>query len=336
VTDAELLAAVQRRGYQPARADVDPLLARLARPDDPVVRAAERALARLGMPAAQAALARFADAAAPLRGNLCRLVGRVATEGRVEALRPFLLERLADPDPKTRRNAVIALGKLGGPDLEPALLERLAGAPLPEQRSLVAALGKVGGSAAHARLSALAVSDAELERIRAEALLKLERTRLRQEGGSIDLEAAAPGPLAVVAYCRQGLEELVAEELAGCAPRRLAAGRVALTLDGPLASLYRSRTLLFFAFPLPVRPRVGARASGPDAQAAAVVEALTGERTLALVRAFTRGPVRYRIEWTGAGHRRGLTYAVARAVAAARPELVNDPTSSLWEARVEE
>jgi 23S rRNA G2445 N2-methylase RlmL len=45
--------------------------------------------------------------------------------------------------------------------------------------------------------------------------------------------------------------------------------------------------------------------------------------------------VRYRIAWAGGGHRRAVTWNVARAVSRRAPELVNDPTASLWELVIE-
>jgi 23S rRNA G2445 N2-methylase RlmL len=69
---------------------------------------------------------------------------------------------------------------------------------------------------------------------------------------------------------------------------------------------------------------------------AALVEAMTSNAALRLLRTWTRGVLRYRIEWSGAGHRRATTFRAAAEIARARPELVNDPTSSPWEVIVVE
>jgi 23S rRNA G2445 N2-methylase RlmL len=45
--------------------------------------------------------------------------------------------------------------------------------------------------------------------------------------------------------------------------------------------------------------------------------------------------VRYRIAWAEGGHQRARTWASVRAVARRAPELVNDPTASLWEVVVD-
>src|SRR3954447_26840809 len=157
--DEDLQASVRSRGYQPARADVDHLFARLAQADRDEAELAERALARLP-DAAQLAIARFSPTKAPERGRLCKLVGRVAQKRPSAALIDFLLARLEDDDAKTRRNAVIALGKHDDARIEPALLalwDRDASVEL--RRSIAAALGKMGGADAHARLAALRTDD---------------------------------------------------------------------------------------------------------------------------------------------------------------------------------
>jgi 23S rRNA G2445 N2-methylase RlmL len=329
-SDEELRAAVRARGWQPARAEADELFRRLGAPDREPAAVAARALARLGPPAAEAARARFADARPPLRARLVALVGRVAQTHAAAAHLPFLLQALGDHDKKTRRNAAIALGKLGGPGVEAALVGAWPAAAVEERRSLAAALGKVGGPAALALLAEFATDDSELGRIVDEARLKLERTLGRAEAVELDAAAPAPAPTAVWLHCRRGLEALVVDELGsspGARARVEAPGRVSAILDGPLASLYRSRCMLRFGFPLPVTP---------GALEPAVVGALISDEARALFGAWSRGPLRYRIEWASAGHRRGLTFRVARAVARARPELINDPTRSPWEAVVDE
>jgi precorrin-6B methylase 2 len=344
--DARLLEAVRSAGYRPGRADIEPLFERLGRKagdgrpirTEAVVEAAERALARLGLEAAEAAMARFDASEPPARARLVRLVGRIALERPSEgrgAIDAFLLARLDDGDPKARRAAIVALGKLDVPGAEAPLLARFVASsppPPPELRALAAALGRLGGPAALAALDRARTEDRELDRILDEARLRLRRTLGRREPeglGAIDPRAKAPGPLRVLLHARAGLARLVAEELGPAfAPRVLDDATVEATLRGELHELHRARTALRFGFPLPSAPA--------DDPGEALVSALTSDAALAVLRAFTRGPLRYRIEWASAGRRRGLTYRVARATADARPELVNDPRESLWEAVVDE
>jgi 23S rRNA G2445 N2-methylase RlmL len=64
------------------------------------------------------------------------------------------------------------------------------------------------------------------------------------------------------------------------------------------------------------------------------LRALTSQAALEILTTFTRGPIRYRLDWGHGGRRRGTTFDIAARVRRARPELVNDPTEALWEAVV--
>src|SRR5690606_28099121 len=64
---------------------------------------------------------------------------------------------------------------------------------------------------------------------------------------------------------------------------------------------------------------------------------LTSRDALALLRRLTRErPIRFRLSWARGGHRRALAWRVAELVRATTPDLVNDPTASTWEARVDD
>lgn len=327
--DADALTrALQQKGWQPARSDVEPLFALVASGDKDQAEAASRALARLGLDAARAAIARC-DAAPPVaRARLTRLVGRVARPDR--AIGEFLLARIADADEKTARNAALALGKrpelVAAADVERALVTRWPAASAPLRRALAEALGKVGGAAALAVLRAEG-DDAELRRVTHEARVKIERTLAREQPSAVADDVAPTSPLRVLAHCRHGLAQLVAGELAAHDARVVDDETVSLTLRAPLSSLWTARTMLRFGFPL--------RARGGDVEAA-VVDALASDAAWAILSRFTRGSARYRLEWADAGHRRALTFRVAAAVAARRPQLVNDPTATLWEVVVRE
>ncbi len=338
--DAERLTrALQQKGWQPARSDVEPLFALVAEGDRDAAEAASRALARLGVDAARAAIARFAGSPPVARARLARLIGRVAQATDDPALADFLVAGIADGDEKTARNAALALGKLGAErvaaaDVERALLLRWDSATPALRRALAEALGKLGGADALSLLSrdhADPGDDAELARLTHEARVKIRRTLGRADAGGIVEDVAPTSPLAALAHCRDGLTKLLADELAAtpgvAGVRILDDETVALTLRAPLASLWSARTMLRFGFPL--------RARGNDVEAA-VVDALASDAAFAILPRFTRGPIRYRLEWSDAGHRRALTYRVAAAIASRRPALINDPTATLWEVVVRE
>jgi precorrin-6B methylase 2 len=131
----------------------------------------------------------------------------------------------------------------------------------------------------------------------------------------------------VLVRCRAGLEPLLAEELPpALAPRLAGAGMVRARLAGPLEELWRARTMLRFTLPLPLlRIEPGAD------DAVAVARALAAPAPRAALRELTEGPVRLRLEWVGAGHRRAATYRFARELERLAPELINDPARSDWE-----
>jgi 23S rRNA G2445 N2-methylase RlmL len=322
-------------GYTPKAREVPALFELLAAADDDDVKYVERALSRLGVSAADAARERFVAARAPLRGRLTALIGRVARgveEEAAGALTDWLAERLDDADPKTRRRAGTALGKIGGARVEAALVAAIDRATeLPDLRAFATALGKVGGEAGRARLSALGTDDPELLRIVREATMKVDRGLARREPSSVDLTVAPLSPLSVLLHVRAGLEELLLDELGEkYGARRSGRGRVAVVLEQPVAVLYAARTFLDLGFPLePVRVE-------DDDVADAVVRALTTPQASQILSRFTRGNVRYRLSWAAGGRRRALNFRIAAAVAERRPELANDPTAAPWEVVVTE
>jgi predicted RNA methylase len=93
-----------------------------------------------------------------------------------------------------------------------------------------------------------------------------------------------------------------------------------------MRSLFAARTMLSFRFPLPAEwvPDGGTLED-------AIARAATGDDARRVFETWTVGDVRYRIAWAEGGHRRARTWALARAIARRAPQLVNDPTGSLWE-----
>lgn len=267
--DFDLLAAAREPHFTPRREDLPVLLGLLGQRDEEVERAAERALLRMGLPIVPALCEAAKAAAPPLRGRVCRLLGRLwARQGVVgaapdaaaalrQAARGYLLGALGDRDAKTRRNAAIALGRGGGAaggedpragaasqrddEIELALLAAWEAADSAElRRTLAASLGKVGGERALALLSAVASEDAELQRIAAQAVVTLSRTLSRPgaaQAGMVVIDDArhalsAPdgiGPLPLWLHCRGGLEALLLQLIQG--------------LGGEAAALLRPRIL---------------------------------------------------------------------------------------------
>jgi 23S rRNA G2445 N2-methylase RlmL len=269
------------------------------------------------------------------RARLIAVLGLLARGGDGDAA-TTVIARMHDASARVRRTAAIALGKLGGAAAEAASIARWdAGDLAPdERRALAEALGKIGGSAALARLRALEPGDdVELARRRDRALLMADRSAQREQGSVIASDVAPPTPLVVRLACRTGLEPLLVEELEslGLRPRDTEEGQVEVQLTGPWSTLFASRlwstAAIRIALPAP-------SSTTADALATSITHALTADSTRALLAAWTRGPIRWRLGFAH-GHKRAIVWRVARDVTAAAPELVNDPTATTWEVRVD-
>jgi 23S rRNA G2445 N2-methylase RlmL len=326
--------ALRARGFTPARGETDAVVELLADPDDAVAREAERALARLGLPVLARFMVGSPDADARVRAGTYRVAGRIAPRGQAEAA--WLIRGLEDPDPRARRHAANALGKLrsstAASAIEGALLAAWDRAPSADmQRAIAASFGRLGSVHAVDRLRSVGSQDPNLSRVTERAALTIARDRTRGEASSIDPDRMASVPTRVVFFCRTGLERIVAEEarehgaaaLDLEAPRR-GEGRVFASLKGALGDLFRVRTAMSFAIALGAVPI-------EESPAIALAAALDSDEARRALETWTVGTVRYRIAWAGGGHRRSATWSAARAIAARRPEWINDPTASTWE-----
>lgn len=335
--DFDLAAELARPGFTPGARDAPALAALVARGDEPAAARAATALGELGTAGRAAIAAELADADAVAgaddgaRARLVGALGRCARAGDAVA-RAAVIARTSDPAPRVRKAAAIALGKLGGDDARRAAIARWdAGDATPdERRALAEALGKLGGDGALARLRALdPAGDAELARRRDRAVLMVERTAARGAESQIASDVAPPAPVAIQLGCRPGLGALLGEELAalGLAARPLGDRGAELRLDRPLAALFAARLWATLAIAFPLAPG--------DDLAAAVTRTLTAPAVLGVLRAWTRGAIRWRLGFAH-GHKRAVVWRVARHTTAAAPELLNDPTATTWDAIVDD
>ncbi len=335
--DRRLAERVRDPGFTPSVRDVEGLLDLLS--DEDLAKGVERALGRVGIAALETLRARLKESRPPLRGRIVNAIGRLGTD---PAVSQALVEVLNDAalDAKSRRNAVIALGKRREPGAAQALMEAWRRDPQPEmRRSIAAALGKVGDPEALALLrESEGTPDGELARIAERASIMIERTASRGSGGELDPSRTAARPVDVVLATRKGLEGVLAEELISlCAARgveRVQAdgpGRVRAVLVGPLEVLFAARTWIALHFPVS-----GEGAGEGDMAPAAIARAVSSAAARTLFDAWSVGPPRYRIAWVDAGHRRAATWDAVRAIAARSQSqgLVNDPTASTWEVLV--
>jgi 23S rRNA G2445 N2-methylase RlmL len=326
-----LTEAVRDPGFTPRARDLDALVDLL--PDEDLGRHAERAIARLGPAAVDGLQERLASSAPGLRARIVRVLGRLAGDERAAGA---LRAALDDGDAKTRRNAAMALGRGRAAGSEDELLRSWETDPRPEmRRTLAASLGKVGTARSLPLLrEATRADDAELARIAQRAVMMIERTGSRATRGRIDASRAAPSPTDVLVLCRRGLDDILADELSRVAAltgvRPDGPGRLRGRLAGPLEAIFAARTMLGFRFPLAAE-----WVAEGDQPKDVIARALTGEAARAILATWTEGAVRYRIAWADGGHKRAATWSVAEAVAKRAPELVNDPTESLWEVVVD-
>jgi len=353
----DLAKELAKPSFTPGVRDAPALVELVVAGDEPAATRAAPALAGLGEVGRAAIDAKLADTGGPGRasidaaltgeasrhgampvgvddGGKARLVaalGLLARGGDGDA-RAQVIARTGDPSARVRRAAAVALGKLGGDDARQALLARWdAGDATPdERRALAEALGKVGGDEALARLKALdGGDDAELTRRRDRAVLMADRTARRDAASVIASDAPPPMPLAIQLGCRPGLGALLCEELAalGIAAQPLGDRGAALQLAGPLATLFAARLWATAAISLPL-------VTAGDL-ATSITRTLLAPATLALLRAWTRGPIRWRVGFAH-GHKRAIVWRVARDVTAAAPDLINDPTATTWDALVDD
>ncbi len=269
------------------------------------------------------------------RVGLIRALGVVLAESGTAdqrtAAATWLHALLDDPDEKIRRYAAAALPKIApGPATEVALLARFARAANErEKRHLARDLERVGGAATLAHKP-----DPALERAALKARANVQRTTTPT---TIRLDHAIkhpPAGLRIHLHCRAGLEDLVAEEAQTLDPRRFrilqpARARVALAPLGPftLADLLTLRCFHTAALVLGTSPAGRDGSPNPEALAALIA----APATLALIDAFTTGPLRYRLEFPGAGHRRSAVREIGERVFALEPRLLNDSRDAPWQ-----
>lgn len=333
----ELAERLADPGYTPARAELEDILSIFDSGDEVVRDRAEKAVAKLGLDAVDVVLATLSRAVPPSRARFLRLVGRLARtlpEEQRQPLEVALLEHLDDSDDVARRQAIVALGRLGGEDAIDALRARISKETRVEHhRALAEALGKSHSPRARAaledlKLIAASYRDVRFDRILVEADLKLRRGEARLAKSALVAAGRASSPLDVWFHVRRGLEDFLIEELRDQAieARPGAPGVVRATFSGALADLGVPRLATRAGFPLEA---ISVKQAGGRDEAVAL--ALTSEQARAIFEAFTEGVVRYRLEWSGAGRSRGASMQVAELVSERRTELVNDSRAPTWE-----
>lgn len=331
-----LTSRVKDPGFTPSVRNLPKLLELIGTDDEELATAVERAVLRIEVQyrarVVETVTAAATAAKRPARGRLAKLVGRLAT-GAEDAVHGWLLGAIRDADPKTRRTAARALGKLKprtkaeAAATEKALLEAWDAAEgEDDRRALTEALGKIGSREALAK-----IAKGTPDKVASRAAVMIERAASRENPGSIALSASHKAIIRF--HARAGLETVVAEELgAAWKPVVRGPGVVDATLDAALSRAVAIRTATHVGFPL-------TRVVHRDDLAESIVDTLLAKEATTLFETFTKtdgAPIRFRLAWAQGGHRRALAWRCAELVRERTKALVNDPTESTWEVVVDD
>jgi len=279
-------------------------------------------------------VARF-DAASPEertnRVAVIRAVGVVfAKSGPAEEhekVRQWLLGLLQDPCEKVRRYAMAAMPKIGaGAEEEGKLLSALRTATgKREKKFLTQTLGKIGGPAA---LEQGFLGDAE-QKVKAAIARRESPSSVRVHGLLADFSG-----LRIHLRGRRGLERFVSDEVEQSQTNHgkfrvveVQSGQVAIVPMVPfsLAEIYAMRCFGTAAFVLGITDGTD-KTDSIEALAAVITSPLSRR----LLKTFTEGSVRYRLNFVSKGHQRAAVSQLAGRVYAQCPDILNDGRKVTW------
>jgi 23S rRNA G2445 N2-methylase RlmL len=262
-----------------------------------------------------------------------RAVGVVFSESgfvkQKDEVRRWLLGLLHDPSEKARRYAMAALPKIGSePTDEAELISVLrATSSEREKKYLGRTLEKVGSTATLETLGGM--SPDALPRTGQKILARLAREQnpsaLRLESLLSDFQG-----LQINLRGRRGLAGIVRDEVEASGRFRVAAsgsGIVGVTPAGPfsLTDLFSLRCFGTAGFVL-------GNADGTETLASVIAS----EATRRILRTFTEGAIRYRLNFASKGHQRSTVRQLAARVYELCPELLNDGRDVTWTVDIHE
>ncbi len=295
------LATLRDPAFTPRRQDVPLLVELVAGGSDEEARAASHALARVQSAVAYRIVECVDTRSAAARARLVDALRLRLGHGEDDAIADELERFLADEEPRVRKAALRALGKLGG------------------------------RRAAEAAARASATESGAVARAAARAAQKLRKDAARAPLSSLRADASLGGPHPIAFLCRRGLEPVVIGEIAerlGVDASAAAPGRVLARAAAPLAELARVRTALRFAFV------VEAPLSGDDPDLC-LAELLAAAPARRIFEVLTSGPVRYRLAWDEPGKKRGRTRTLTRRLdELTGGAILDDPRAATWDVSV--
>jgi predicted RNA methylase len=267
------------------------------------------------------------------RVAVIRAVGVVFPESGPPAqqheVKQWLVSLLQDPGEKIRRYAMTALPKIGsGVGEEKVLLTLLKSNPVEREKKFLArTLDKIGGEATLKTVAGLLPQTelkvkASVARSQSPSIVRMDGLLSKFSGLKIHLRG------------RSGLEEIVRDEVAELITKKkqfridsVSPGLVVLTPLMPftLGDLYALRCFGSANFVLGMVPP-----SGGAEPIEALAKAITSPLAREVFQSFTKGSIRYRLNFVDQGARRGAVRLIANRAFALCPDILNDARQSPW------
>ncbi|MEO6847666.1 MAG: methyltransferase [Chthoniobacterales bacterium] len=270
------------------------------------------------------------------RVAVIRAVGVVFSENgttrQKSEVRQWLRALLQDPNEKVRRYAMTALPKLGaGAEEEGELLSLLKRTTVDrEKKFLGEALDKIGGAATLEAVQGAGGLPLQTEQRAKASVARLESPSVIQ----MDRALSDFKDLRIHLRGREGLEELVRDEVREYIKthgkfrvERMNPGLVTLSPIAPftLGDIYALRCFGTVGF---VIGTVNATEEAESVEALAA--AITSSLSRRVLKTFTEGSIRYRLDFVAKGHQRSAVRLVANRAYELCPEILNDSRNAPW------
>lgn len=253
------------------------------------------------------------------RVAVIRAVGVVFSERptreNLTEVKAWLHTLLRDPQEKIRRYAAAALPKIGADLSDERELLALAGsaASAREKEHVGKALAKIGGKETLQHAESL--PSRALQRVKAKVARAETPSSIRLDAPFTDV-----ANIAIHLRCRSGLEKFVEDEAHAqkFQIRERHRGLLIVSTAKPftLSEIFKMRCFDTVAFAVNVRGDAAAVATSPPA--------------FQLLKTFTNGPIRYRIDFLDKGHQRAAVARLAQQIHARQPELINGGGDTPW------
>ncbi len=253
------------------------------------------------------------------------------TESQKETARTWLRGLLNDPCEKIRRYAIGAFPKIGaGVDEEVELLTLLKTADEDRERKFLShALEKIGGVRTLEAIENSGLGLQTRQKVKASVARVESPSGIRMDGVFPNFDG-----LKIHLRGRAGLEGIVGDEVKESAAFRktfrveqVGHGLVAMTPVAPftLGDVYRLRCFGTVGFVLGK-----ANNSNEREMVESLASHITSPLSRQLLKTFTDGSIRYRLNFVGKGHQRGAVRLIANRAFALCPEILNDARIAPW------